>query len=46
MTEINMLEAKTNMTKMKKSESKQEKIVISRNGKPCEKLVDFEKKQY
>lgn len=45
MTEINMLEAKTNMTKMKKIRIKTRKIVISRNGKPCEKLVDFEKKQ-
>lgn len=46
MTEINMLEAKTNLTKLiKLLETRQEdEIVICRNGKPCAKLIYFNQK--
>lgn len=47
MTQLNMLEAKTNLTKMiKLLETKQEdEFIICRNGQPCAKLVYFESKK-
>ena len=41
-----MLDAKTNLTKMIRDlETKQEdEFIICRNGKPCAKLIYFEKK--
>lgn len=45
MTQLNMLEAKTNLTKMiRQLETKQEdEFIICRNGQPCAKLVFYEK---
>lgn len=45
MIQVNMLEAKTNLTKLVKLiESKQEdEILICRNGEPVAKIVRFEK---
>ena len=45
MIEINMLEAKTNLTKLiKLLETKQEdEIIICRNGEPCAKLISYNK---
>ena len=47
MTEINMLEAKTNLTKLVKLlETKQEdEIIICRHGEPCAKIIPFKKKK-
>ena len=47
MTQLNMLEAKTNLTKLiRLLETKQEdEIIICRNGEPCAKLVYYEKKK-
>lgn len=44
MTQVNMLEAKTNLTKLiKLLETKQEdEIIIARNGNPIAKLVYYE----
>lgn len=46
MTEINMLEAKTNLTRLiRMLETKQEDaIIICRHGKPCAKLEFFDNK--
>ena len=45
MTQVNMLEAKTNLTKLiKLLETRQEdEILIARNGQPVAKIVKFEK---
>lgn len=47
MTEINMLEAKTNLTKMIKNlEMKiEDEYVICRNGTPCAMIVPYSKKK-
>ena len=45
MTQVNMLEAKTNLTKLiRLLETRQEdEILIARNGQPVAKIVKFEK---
>ncbi|MBR5341645.1 MAG: type II toxin-antitoxin system Phd/YefM family antitoxin [Erysipelotrichaceae bacterium] len=45
MTQVNMLEAKTNLTKLiKLLETKQEdEILIARNGEPVAKITKYEK---
>lgn len=43
MTELNMLEAKTNLTKIIRllETNQEEEFIICRNGEPCAKLVPF-----
>lgn len=47
MTEINMLEAKTNLTKLVRmlETNQEDEFIICRNGEPCAKLVFYEKKK-
>lgn len=45
MTQLNMLEAKTNLTKLVRmlETNQEDEFIICRNGEPCAKLVFYER---